>query len=518
MNETNLLLTTIKIRWREAQTMSMNMDKGDYHKELICKAERAIAGLKGNTMNDPHRLNYHFMAPSSWINDPNGLIYFEGEYHMFYQQHPYSASNGPKYWGHAKSKDLVHWEHLPIALAPSEEYEKNGCFSGTAVDDNGTLTLIYTGNVLCGKGVKKQVQCIATSEDGVSFTKFAGNPVIKDFPNEGSVDFRDPKVWRHNNSWYMAVGSGKVGKANVLLYQSKTLHSWDYIGKMAESSSEDQGEVWNCPDFFILDDKDVLIVSPAVSPEFGDIRRTIYVVGEMNYETGVFNQEFDADIDHGFDFYAPQTLVDEQGRVIIIGWLDMWWNLMPTQKYGWAGAMTIPRVVSLLPDGMLNFSPIPELQALREDYYHSKQLELKPHFQNVLGDIQGDSLEIIAVFDLNFCDAEEFGFKLRCSEDGEEQTLVTYNKGFQELSVNRNKSGIVESEISRCKLEPTFNNLLELHIFLDCSSVEVFGNGGRVVMSNRIYPDSSSRGVKTCTKGGSVKVNSIDIWKLKSIW
>jgi beta-fructofuranosidase len=498
--------------------MSINMDRNVYHKELILKAEKAVTELKGKALKDPHRLNYHFMAPASWINDPNGLIYFKGEYHMFYQQHPYSASNGPKHWGHAKSKDHVHWEHMPIALAPSEDYEKNGCFSGTAVDDNGTFTLIYTGNVHGGPGKKKQVQCIATSEDGVTFTKFAGNPVIEDFPEEGSIDFRDPKVWMYTDSWYMAIGSGKDGKANALLYKSKDLLSWDYIGKMTESKSEDQGKIWNCPDFFTVGGKDVLLVSPAVSPNYKDNRKTIYIIGKMDYETGVFTQEFDEDIDYGFDFYAPQTLIDEQGRVILIGWLDMWWNPMPTQEYGWAGAMTIPRVVSLLPDGKLCFSPLPELQALREKHQQFKQIHLKQSCPHILGDIQGDSLEIIAEYDLNSCNAEEFGFKLRCSVDGKQQTLITYNKVHQELSVDRTKSGIVESGISKCKLEATSSNTLELHIFLDRSSVEVFGNGGRVAMSHRIYPDPSSLGVEMLALGGSVKVTSVDIWNLKSIW
>jgi beta-fructofuranosidase len=491
--------------------------KDSYHRELISKAEVAVTSFKENAAKDPHRFNYHFTAPASWINDPNGLIYFKGEYHMFYQIHPYSAKNGPKHWGHAKSKNLVHWEHLPIALAPSEAYEKHGCFSGTAVDDNGIFTLIYTGNVI-DQGKKKQVQCVATSKDGITFSKYAGNPVIRTFPEEGSKDFRDPKVWKHEDTWYMAIGSGKDGKANALLYKSENLLSWDYMGKMTGSIDEGQGKVWNCPDFFTIGDKDVLLVSPAVSPTNKDVRKTIYIVGKMDYETGEFTQEFDEDVDYGFDFYAPQTLVDGQGRVILIGWMDMWWNEMPTQKYDWAGAMTIPRVVNMLPNGKLSFSPVPELQALREEHQGIKQVQLTPENSSDLGDVRGDSLEIIAEFDLDSCDAEEFGFKLRGSASGDQQTLVTYNKHRQELVVDRGKSGVVASGISKCRLEPTSKHTIKLHIFLDRSSVEIFGNEGCVTMTHRIYPDPSSLGVEMIAAGGSVNIISVDVWNLKSIW
>jgi len=496
----------------------MSNQEDDDHKQLITRASKAIDRLKKNVPNDPHRLNYHFMGPASWINDPNGLIYFKGEYHLFYQLHPYSAKNGSKHWGHAKSKDLVYWEHLPIALAPIEDYERHGCFSGTAVNNHGIFTLIYTGNVILETGEKKQVQCIATSTDGLVFTKHRSNPVITDFPKEGSADFRDPKVWRHQDKWYMAVGSGKDGKANALLYTSDDLISWDYVGKMTESKNSRQGIIWNCPYFFRFGGKDIMLVSPAVHPNSKEAYRTLYMIGNMNYESGKFTQKSDGIIDYGPDFYAPQTLKDEHGRIVLIGWLDMWWNEMPTQAYGWAGAMSLPRIVSFSSDGTLKFTPLPELQVLRKDHRCLEQIYVKPQDYRLLGNLQGDSLELKAEIDLSDCEAEEFGFKVRCSKSGAEKTLVTYNGEKQELIVDRSHTGIVKSGISKCRLEPTKHNKIKLHIFLDKSSVEIFANGGRVVMSHRIYPNPASLGVEVMVRKGSVKFVSIDVWKLKSIW
>lgn len=500
-------------------TIANNQD--EIHRQHINKGMKAIADLQIKASKDPHRLNYHFMSPAAWINDPNGLIYFHGEYHMFYQVHPYSAENGLKHWGHAKSKDLVRWDHMPIALAPTEEFEKHGCFSGTAVDDSGTMTIIYTGNVLSGKA-KTQVQCLATSDDGIVFKKYSKNPVISDVPTEGSADFRDPKVWKHDNIWYMAIGSGKggkeTGKGNVLLYKSNDLLAWDYVGKMFESQSDDQGFVWNCPDFFSIGDKDVLLVSPAVySGNLDTVRRSIYFVGKMNYQSGVFTSETDGNIDHGFDFYAPQTMVDDQGRVILLGWMDIWFNPMPTKAYGWAGAMTIPREVCLLTNGKLGFRPIDELQNLRKEHYSCKSFTLSPE-NTTSPSMEGDSLEIIVEFELSSCSAKRFGLKLRQSKQNNQETVVSYNPKSHELTIDRSKSAKDPGTISIYKVSPTSENTVKLHIFLDRSSLELFVNGGSTTITKRIYPDPSGLGVEIFTSEGNVKVKSLDIWKLGSIW
>ncbi len=213
-----------------------------------------MAQTQSEASIDPYRLAYHITAPTGWINDPNGLLHFQGEYHVFYQHYPSRPEWGPMHWGHVKSKDLVHWERLPIALAPSESYDHDGCFSGSAVDADGTLTLVYTGNVWLNeeKTSIKQVQCLATSADGITFLKDCANPVLRHPPHEErSGHFRDPKVWRHEDRWYMVLGTQREGKGAVLVYTSNDLHQWQYLGVVAENDGS-LGYMWECPDFFSL--------------------------------------------------------------------------------------------------------------------------------------------------------------------------------------------------------------------------------------------------------------------------
>ncbi|WP_094550651.1 glycoside hydrolase family 32 protein [Petroclostridium xylanilyticum] len=492
------------------------------HQELVDKANESVESVKEVVAKDPQRCAYHFMAPAYWINDPNGLIYFRGEYHLFYQHNPYGPLWGAMHWGHAKSKDLVHWEYLPIALAPSEDYdyhERGGCFSGSAVDDNGLFTLIYTGTVLEKDGQVKQVQCVATSTDGITFTKYPGNPVINQPPVDGSSDFRDPKVWKHHDTWYMVVGSCKNGKGKALLYKSLDLRNWDYVGVLAESDGT-KGTMWECPDFFPLGDKYVLIVSPMGM----DNHKVIYMVGNMDYGTGRFTSDRYEEVDYGFDFYAPQTFLDGQGRRIMIGWMNSWdwmpWfkSFGPTVTNNWCGIMSVPRVLSLDSDGRLIFQPVEELKSLRRQHRQFKDFEIVQDSSNILGDFKGNCLEVIGEFDLNSCNANEFGFKLRCSSDGKEQTYVKYNTKAKELIFVRNKLDASSEEIRRCKVEISNNKTLKLHIFIDRISVEVFVNEGKVVMSSNIYPSPSSQGIDIFSHGGTVKMISLDVWQLKSIW
>ena len=197
------------------------------HQEAIEKANKEVDQKKEIIKNSPYRLKYHFMAPTGWINDPNGLVQYKGEYQLFYQFYPYESKWGPMHWGHAKSTDLVHWEHLPVALAPSESYDfgevpGHGCFSGSAVVNGEELILIYTGHV--DNKEPMQVQCIAASMDGIHFEKYRHNPVIDHYPEEGSPDFRDPKVWNHQ--WEMVYGGrfkqgGKRESSSLCFNESK---------------------------------------------------------------------------------------------------------------------------------------------------------------------------------------------------------------------------------------------------------------------------------------------------------
>ncbi|WP_245917481.1 glycoside hydrolase family 32 protein [Bacillus canaveralius] len=484
------------------------------HLTALQKANEEIADKKDNIKESPYRLKYHFMAPTGWINDPNGLVQYKGEYHLFYQFYPYASSWGPMHWGHAKSKDLVHWEHLPVALAPSESYDSGdvkgyGCFSGSAVVDNEELVLIYTGHV--DGNSPQQVQCIATSQDGISFEKYEQNPVIADFPVDGSKDFRDPKVWKHEDKWYMVVGSNKDGKGKAVLYVSDDLKHWDYKGVAAESNGT-QGDMWECPDLFPLNHSHVLLVSPMYGTQN---EKPFYVIGDMDYDKGIFTQGIYRTLDYGFDFYAPQTLIDDKGRRIMIGWMEKWLTKMPSQQFGWAGAMTIPREL-ILEDGIVKQKPVPELAQLRSDYKRLDGFEVAE--RTTINESQEPVSEIIIDFDMNETDAALFGIQLRCSEDGKQRTEILLDLDQKEIIMDRNNSGCGEKGTSKAPMAVRPNGRINLRIFMDTTSVELFVNDGEQVITNRIYPDDNSTQFNIFTKGGKVRVNSIESWKFDSVW
>ncbi|HFQ0219339.1 TPA: glycoside hydrolase family 32 protein, partial [Enterococcus faecium] len=279
---------------------------------ILDKANRFIEMMRGK-VNPQYRQNYHFSAPIGWINDPNGFIYYKGHYHLFYQYYPYDSRWGPMHWGHARSSDLVHWEDLPVALAPDQPYDSGGCFSGSAIERDGKLYLFYTG---CQEidGISHQHQCLAVSEDGIHFSKYSGNPVVaeKQLGENGLIqEFRDPKVIVHNDGYYMVVATKSTqSTGRIVMFQSSDLYTWHFYSVLLEGTSE-QGIMWECPDLFHLDGRDVLIMSPIQIKknglEYHNISSTMACIGEVNWETGQMIVDNFHEMDFGMDFYAPQT-------------------------------------------------------------------------------------------------------------------------------------------------------------------------------------------------------------------
>lgn len=293
------------------------------------------------------RFNYHFEPQKGWMNDPNGLVYFRGQYHAFFQHNPYSTSWDKMHWGHAVSDDLLHWEELPIALYPDKEYEsEGGCFSGSAIVKDDRLYLFYTSVA------DKQTQSIAFSDDGIHFTKYEGNPVIRKNPL-GYYDFRDPKVTIIDGQYYMVTGSGNEDAGQVLLFKSDDLLDWKYIGVLFEGKQ--YKPCIECPDFFRLGDKYVLMFSKMEEPT----RTTHFVIGDFKdgrlINTTISRPEW------GRDFYAPQTMWDGERR-ILIGWMYHWGKKAPL-GCPFAGALSIPRELTLKDNAIYNF-PIKQAQAL----------------------------------------------------------------------------------------------------------------------------------------------------------
>ncbi|OOM14537.1 glycoside hydrolase family 32 protein [Clostridium saccharobutylicum] len=485
----------------------------------IKKAEEALLKAKEN-INNRYRLGYHIMSQANWINDPNGLIQYKGEYHVFYQHHPYDENWGPMHWGHVKSKNLVNWEYCPIALAPGDEFDKDGCFSGSAVDNDGELTLIYTGHNYIDeeKDIFYQNQNIAISSDGIIFQKVKQNPVVAKPPVDSIHHFRDPKVWKHDDKWYMVLGnSTKDNVGRVILYTSEDLRKWEYVGVLAESNGE-LGYMWECPDFFELNGKHVLTFSPQGLDKKGDLYcnlyQTGYLVGEYDYEKNQFIHGSFNELDTGHDFYAVQTLLDDKGRRIAIGWMDMWESDMPTKEDGWCGALTLPRVLTLGKNNKIMMNPVEELKMLRESEHNECVNEYISETKSYLAKANSKLMELKATFNLNDCNAKSFGLKLRGVD--KEETLLTYNLDNQKLTLDCSKCGKEKDGIRNSSLEKA--SKLLMHIFLDRSSIEVFINDGESTMTSRIYPKEDMLGVELFANNGEVQVEEFTYWNLKDTW
>lgn len=300
------------------------------------------------------RLKYHFEVNRGWINDPNGLVMFRGRYHAFFQYFPHEKNCYNMHWGHCVSDDLIHWEQLPIALFPDKEYEDlMGCYSGSAVVKDDRLYLIYTGT----SHKYFQAQCVAYSDDGISFTKYEGNPVIKSFPEDGSKDFRDPKVTKFGDTYKMVVGSGKDGVGKVLMYSSTDLFNWTYDGVIFEDPEE---PILECPDFFPFKDGYMLMYSKLSLRS----RATKLIYGD--FDGMRFSPRIDASPEYGPHFYAPQTFEDDKGRRILIAWLGAWGRPV-NPEVDYTGAFTIPRELTLR-DGNIYLFPVAEARDLLTDH------------------------------------------------------------------------------------------------------------------------------------------------------
>lgn len=288
---------------------------------------------------------YHAHSPLNWANDPNGFSYFNGEYHLFYQYHPYKNEWGPMHWGHLKSKDLLHFTNLPIALAPDEDKENHGIFSGTAIEDpneKGTLLVYYTSHYSLNNETREET-ALAISIDGINFTK-KGVIISTDKIPEGfsKVDFRDPKIYFEDGTYYLLMASNKNNKGAVLVYKGKERDKFEYSFSIM---LENMGKQVECPDLLKFDDKYVLIYSALHEDKPATNR---YAVLNLNIKEGNYHLLNDETLDYGSDFYAAQTLYDGKSYYLI-AWLSSWkkkWEFIETNQ-GFSGVFTLPRILSL---------------------------------------------------------------------------------------------------------------------------------------------------------------------------
>ncbi len=484
-------------------------------KQTIEQLRRERGEAEERFKDDPHRPRYHFLPPANWMNDPNGPIFFNGRYHLFYQHNPAEARWGDIHWGHAVSEDLLHWEDWPIALEPrTTGVDQNGCFTGCAfIRDDGTPTIAYAG-ITPADGLprgRRESQSLAMSRDGMlTWEKSPQNPVITE-PPEGLdvVGFRDPCVWRDGHAWYMLIGSGIRDQGGAaLLYRSTDLMAWDYLGPLATGDLDSHGEMWECPDFFSLGDRHLLLVST--------LGRQMYLSGDWADEEFVPRTEGLADFSPAF--YAGKSFECPQGRRILWGWLREARSTQAQLDAGWSGVMSLPRVLSILPDGRLSCEPAEELRQLRGQSISYAGIDLNAGDQREL-ELTGDCVEIEATISME--PAARFAIAVRCSPDREERTEVFFDNHASALGIDSTRSSqdpAAETRVSSGPLTLLPDEPLHLRVFVDRSVVEVFAND-RACVTERIYPTrSDSNRICVDITGGDGTFQRLTAWTMRDVW
>ncbi len=485
---------------------------------------------------DRHRPQFHLTAPEHWMNEPHAPLYFKGQYHLFYQHNPIGPYWGNIHWGHAVSKDLVQWRDLPVALSPGKsDRDPDGCWSGSAViDDDGIPMLFYTA----GDHSQSPDQIIASArsmfqEDGdndLTAWKKTVEPVVVQQEGQGWFgNFRDPFLWRDQETWYMLVGTGILGEGGTaMLYTSEDLRSWTYrsylyTGDYAKFPKS--GRMWELPVFLKIGqsdqgiDKYILIVNPW----FGEPSE--YYNKFMYYWIGTFDKEIyrfipDDETPQTFVFgehyTGPSGFFDEQGRAIIFSLIQDFRTDNQQYHAGWAHNAGLPIELKLDSDNKLSVAPIEELKALRKSKLVSLSDMTMEEANVPLRLIKENMLEIIV--ELQPESAEKYGIKLRCTPDGAEETLIYYDRIIHEFNVDKTKSSL-DPEV-RKGIQGGIVNLgesLKLHIYLDHSVIEAFANKQKF-LATKVYPTrDDALGIQIWGDGNS-NVKSMEIWSMNPFY
>jgi beta-fructofuranosidase len=466
---------------------------GDARDRLLTRAEASVRAAAKRVQDDHDRPVYHLLPPANWMNDPNGPLFHRGAYHLFYQYNPYGDAWGHMHWAHFRSKDLVHWEHLPIALWPSQGRGEEHVFSGCAtVTRKGQVLLFYTS---IGKRLPEQWAAVPEDDQLLKWKKHPANPVLTE-KLHGDVkvhEWRDPFIFHHGSGTYLVLGGNlngsKGGQAVVNVYRAEDeeLTKWKYLGVLFRHPDPAVKNI-ECPLFFPLGDKWLLIVSP-----HGPVG---YFVGKLDGEAMRFTAEQRGTMDFG-DYYAPNCLIDPNGRRLLWGWV----NGFPAGR-GWNGCLTLPRVLSLGPGGTLRQQSAPELGQLRGERRMEKDIALAD--RSKLMDVKGDTLELIAEIEPG--DARETGLRVRRSPDGREAVSITFDGRQLDVAGRKAPLRLADGE-----------KTLRLHVFLDRSVLEVYAND-RVCVTRVIKAGKDHLGVEAFARAGTARVRSLETWPLGSIW
>ena len=457
------------------------------------------------------RNNYHFQPPFGLINDPNGLSFFNGEYNIFFQWNPFSCEHKFKHWGLIKTKDFINYTVPKVVLAPVDYYDKNGCYSGSAIERNGILELLYTGNVKDENDNRLSYQCIATMDKEGNIEKLG--PVLDSVPKGYTPHFRDPKVYFKGGKYYFVIGAQTEKlKGKALLYSSLDMRKWSLEGKI-KTSLEDFGYMWECPTIINLEGKDILVFSPqGLEKEefkYQNIYQAGYIVGNLNYDTLEFNHGEFHELDMGFDFYAPQVFKDDKGRNLMIGWMGV-----PEEdedkheslKENWMHSLTLPRELTLK-NNKIYQNPVEEIKELREETFFSRENfnEKSLEFSNINKNSYEFVLDIKRDIDLEL--------KIEIFKGKKEHFDLCFKKGICLIS----RENVIEGPKGVRKLKLSDSENLKLHVFVDKSAIEIYVNDGEEVLSSRVFAKVDSLGLKIEGLDKKLNINKLEIWTLKGV-
>lgn len=449
--------------------------------KVLAEEIRKIEETKFTEMNlFPHRLTHHLMPPAGWLNDPNGLCYYKGRYHVFFQYSPFEVKGGLKFWGHYSSEDLISWRYEGVPLYPDSPMDCHGVYSGSALAEDDTMHLFYTGNVkLDGdydyiNNGRITSTLHVESADGIHFGVKEEVIPASQYPEDYTCHIRDPKVWKEKDQYHMVLGGRKKNdQGAVLFYRSEDLKKWEFDGEL--TTEKPFGYMWECPDVFELGGETILSASPQGVRREKYRYQNIYLSGYFVMQEGMVQTENFREWDMGFDFYAPQTFLDQKGRRILIGWMGMpdadeeYQNC--TLEEGWQHCLTVPRELKYQ-NGKIYQYPVEELMNLRR---WEKKLSQEDR-----------EVETEGAFDLEL-QLEKGPVKVVLSD----VFALEYRDGILTLTMDE------EAGAGRRIRNACVEQVKDIRILADTSAVEIYVNQGEVVFSSRFYGKSPVHTLKT---------------------
>ncbi len=468
---------------------------------------------------DNRRPRFHFTPSSGWLNDPNGLAHWNGLYHLFYQYNPFEPVWGPMHWGHAVSRDLIRWKHLPIFLFPDNGKhggDETGSFSGSAYPDDDRLVVMYTKNWDPRFHPEKtpQSQHVVLTYDGIDHKAVSGSAVVEPGKDSLPYDFRDPKIYKEENGlWAAVVGGSLHNRGRILLYRSEDLANW-YLASVLYTCDEYWARMVECPELLKLDGKYLVLIS--LIHYIGEVPtyHAFHMIGKIIND--VFHPEIIDKTDFGDDFYAAQTFIDDSGRRILIAWTKAYPEHNTTVDRNWAGIHTLPRALSLNRDGRLRMKPVDEVESLRvssEPQLTLSQHDVSRHGKTV--ELPSNSFELKLRFT---ADIESGGFELRIGSEKDEDEFVSV--GFSDdkrffIKVSMNNQ--IDSSYHETLPVNIQGEALDLHIFFDRSIIEVFADNYVISGTRKFRPSDLSKKL-TIKSDPGIYVDYLVLWQMSSAW